>query len=182
VDFENIYNCTFRYVYRFFYYKSVNPASIEDLSHEVFLRFYKKYGTQHFEETEAKRILFGFSSNIYKEWVREQVKEKRAEFLENYDYDVQVEEDLDDFHDGDNAFELKLESQKKIVFDAMSKLNPKIREILECRFVHGMSRKMIAEKMGIKEKDVHTYQKRGIKYLKKIIGESEGNPPVPLMS
>lgn len=172
MDFENIYNCTFRYVYRFFYYKSVNAASIEDLSHEVFLRFYKKFPNQKFEETEAKRMLFGFSNNVYKEWVREQVKEKRAEFLENFDYDVSVEEDSEDFGASEYSLEMKLESQKKVVFEGMKQLSPKIREILEYRFVQELSRKAIAEKMGIKEKDVHTYQKRGIKYLKKIIFSS----------
>ena len=166
VDFQSIYNCTFQYVYRFFYYKSVNTSSVEDLTHEVFIRFFKKFGDRLIEEQEAKRILFGFSSNVYKEWVREQVKAKRADLLDNYNYE---QDSQDDFVD--ELYEQKLESQRKIVLNAMTKLNPKVRFVLESRFLNKMSRKEIAEKMGISEKDVHTYQKRGVKYLKKIINE-----------
>jgi RNA polymerase sigma factor (sigma-70 family) len=168
VDFKNIYNCTFQYVYRFFYYKSVNPSSVEDLTHEVFIRFFKKYGDRLIEETEAKRILFGFSSNVYKEWVREQVKAKRTDLLDNYDYG---QNDEDDFLD--DSYEKKLLAQRKLILEALTHLNPKVRYVLECRFLHGMSRKEIAGKMEISEKDVHTYQKRGVRYLKKIIGGNE---------
>lgn len=184
VDFQAIYNATFQYVYRFFYYKSVNSASIEDLAHDVYLRFYKKYGETSFELVEAKRILFGFCRNVYREWVREQIKEKRSEFLENYDYDVEHEGEIstlsepddvfEEFAEEQTDFEKRHESQKELLKEAISRLNPRVKEILECRFFHNMTRKEIAEKLNMNEKDVHTYQKRGIKYLRKMIHEDGG--------
>jgi RNA polymerase sigma-B factor len=150
------------------------------------MRFYKKYGQQMFEEIEAKRILFGFCRNVYREWVREQVKQKRADFLDNYDYESEDEavehhtldeslESLNDFSAEPTEFEKRMEEQRKVLIEALRQLNPRVREVLECRFFHNMTRKQISEKMGISEKDVHTYQKRGIKYLKKMINGEEAD-------
>lgn len=163
MSFEEIYKLTFKYVYRFFYYKSVNPAEIEDLAHEVYIRYYKKFSSRDIEEVEIKKILYGISNNLYKEWVRQKVKENKVELIDNYDY----EENVEDFCD--EAYEVRLEGQKKQLLEALKLLNEKVRTVLECRFLHGMSRKEISLKLDMKEKDVHTYQKRGIRYLNKII-------------
>jgi len=163
VSFEHIYKTTFQYVYRFFYYKSVNQADIEDLEHEVYIRFYKKFDFENLPEVETKRILFGIARNVYREWVRQCIKENKAEFLDNYEY----EDLIDDFVD--EEFEKKIALQKQVVLEAIEKLNPTVKSVLEYRFIHAKSRKEIAELLGIKEKDVHTYQKRGIKYLRKLI-------------
>lgn len=164
MDFEKIYNATYGNVYRFFYYKSVEKATIEDLSHEVYIRFYKKFRERDLDDIESKKILYGFCSNIYKEWVRQSIKENKADLVDN----IHIEEPEEEFSEG---FEEKVTKQKQVLLQAMEKLNPKVKSILEYRFLHNMSRKEIAEKLNMNEKDVHTYQKRGIKYLKKYVGE-----------
>lgn len=168
MNFEELYNTTFKNIYRFFYYKGVNPSAIEDLTHDVFIRFYQKYNNKALDPVESKKILFGISRNLYKEWVRQSMKEKRSEFDEQF---IQIEGDsLDDYDE--NVYEHRVEKQKQQLKKAILQLNPKIRMVLEYRFFHNMSRKEIAEKLNIGEKDVHTYQKRGIKYLHKIIGKN----------
>jgi RNA polymerase sigma factor (sigma-70 family) len=164
MNIEEIYSQTFQYVYRYFYYKSVNPSDVEDLTHEVYIRFYQKYKEKYLSVYEAKRILYGYCKNIYKEWCRKSYKEKRADLIDNL---VPYEDDFDEFED-DN-YEEKLEDQRKQILQALEKLNSRTKYILESRFLRGMTRKEIADELGISEKDVHTYQKRGIKYLSKII-------------
>lgn len=170
MNFEDVYKSNFSRVYKFFYYKFVNKDYIEDLAHDVFMRFYIKYGyRQVFQSDEASKILYGISNNIFKEWVRKSYKEKRVDFEDNYIYS------LEDFLDKDYAE--KKESQKKQIIEALNNLNPTVKYVLEARFLYGLTRKEIAEKLGVKEKDVHTYQKRGIKYLKKALGN--GNIKIP---
>lgn len=170
MSFEEIYKLTFGYVYKFFYYKNVNSAYLEDLTQDVFMRYYNKYSSNNFSETEAKRILFGISQNVYREWVRDMVKRNRADFDETY---FEYEEDEYDWEDENVS---KHEDYKKIILEKMKSLNPRVREVLELRFLENMSRKEVAEKLNMSEKDVHTYQKRGIKYLNKLV--NEGNVPL----
>jgi RNA polymerase sigma factor (sigma-70 family) len=165
MSFDQIYNATFKNIYRYFYYKGVNQAEVEDLVHEVYIRFYQKYKDRNLEQVEATKILFGFSRNIYKEWVRKCIKEKRVDLLENYDYFEYEEESISEF--ADDEYEKRRDLQKSMIMAGLNHLNPKVRSVLELRFLHGMTRKEIAAKLDMKEKDVHTYQKRGIKYLKK---------------
>jgi RNA polymerase sigma-70 factor (ECF subfamily) len=163
VNFEELYNLNFKYVYRFFYYKSVAKEEIEDLTHEVFIRFYAKFKDYNIDQIESKKILFGFCCNIYKEHVRKSIKENRVEYNDLFEYDECFEEFVDD------EMELKLDNMQKLISECLPKLNPKVRAILECRFLKGMTRKETAAKFNITEKDVHTYQKRGVRYLKKMI-------------
>ncbi|MFW5720396.1 MAG: RNA polymerase sigma factor [Candidatus Dojkabacteria bacterium] len=163
MDFESLYKLHFTSVYRFFYYKSVNTSEIEDLVHDVFMRFYTKYSQETFDEDESKKILYGYARNIYKEWVRARIKEKKTDFNDDIDYS-----DSFDSLPG-KEFEEKLKSQRLQVQEALKLLNPKVKAVIEMRFLAGMSRKEIAEKLHMKENDVHTYQKRGVKYLDKII-------------
>jgi len=175
-EFEELYKSTFESLYRFFYYKSVGKSDVEDLVQEVFSRFYGKYFDKRLSKEESTKILYGISKNLYKEWVRKSIKENRVDFIDNIQFDEIVDEDEEDLM-SENRYKI-IDEQKLVVHKAMEKLSANVKLVLEYRFIHNMTRKQIAEKMGMKQKDVHTYQKRGIKYLKKIIG----NDNVPLKS
>ena len=49
--------------------------------------------------------------------------------------------------------------------DFLSTLSPRVRQVIELRFIKGKSRQETAKIMKMSPKDVHTYQKRGLKYL-----------------
>ena len=118
-----MYKLHFTSVYRFFYYKSVNTSEIEDLVHDVFMRFYTKYSQETFDEDEAKKILYGYARNIYKEWVRARIKEKKSDFNDDIDYS-----DSFDSLPG-KEFEEKLKSQRLQVQEALKLLNPKVKAV-----------------------------------------------------
>ncbi len=172
MDFEKLYNLCFGKVYKFFYYKYVEKDHIEDLAQDAFMRFYNKYGQKSLDEVEAQKILFGICRNVYKEWVRKSIKEKNVSFLDNYEYEIADESTLDDatLFDADDISKV-IEGNLEIIKTCLDQLNETVRKVLEYRFLEGKTRKETAELLGIKEKDVHTYQKRGVKYLKKMVDD-----------
>lgn len=175
MSFEEFYNLNFQKIYKFYYYKFVLKDDIEDLVHESFLRFYKKYGQKDLQTDECQKILYGISRNIYKEWVRKAIKEKNVSFLDNYEYEIaddRVEDDKALFESDEPEGLLK--SNLEVIKECLDELNETVRKVLECRFLEGKTRKETAELLGIKEKDVHTYQKRGVKYLKKLVESRKG--------
>lgn len=171
MDFESFYKKTFQKVYKFFHYKSVETSVIEDLTHDSFLRFYQKYSDKSYDDTEALKILYGIVRNVYREWVRKSINEKRVPLIDNLNYEEEDSVEFAIFEDND--YEDRLFKRVEELKDCISELNEKIRKVLEYRFLEGKSRKEVAILLNISEKDVHTYQKRGIKYLKKIV-ESRG--------
>jgi RNA polymerase sigma-70 factor (ECF subfamily) len=167
MSFEEFYKITFEKVYRYFYYKSVEKAFIEDLTHDCFLRFYTKYQEKLKDQTESQKIIFGICHNVYKEWVRQRMYEKYQPDFEKHATEESIVDNFEDFVD--EEYEKKLDLQKQALKEALSQLNEKVRAVIELRFMQCLSRKEVAEKLNMNEKDVHTYQKRGIKYLNKIL-------------
>lgn len=172
MDFESFYKNTFKAVYRYFYYKSVTKSSIEDLSHDVYFRFFNKYSNTNISEIESTKILFGYCKNIYKEWVRKSIKDGNVTYIDDIEYeyiDDETDRDINDLLSDD--YEKQRLKDKEALLNALSSLSSNIRLVLEYRFLKGMSRKEISDKLNISQKDVHTYQKRGIKYLRKLINK-----------
>lgn len=163
MDLEKIYKNHFSKVYKFFYYRQVQADNIEDICHDVFIRFYTKYKPDVLTEEEILKILYGFCRNMYKEWVRKQINLRSVSFHEF----VQYFDTLEVF--ADESYELRIEKQKDIVRGLIPELNETVQNVIVLRFFHGKSRKDVAAELGITEADVHTYQKRGIRYLRQKI-------------
>lgn len=150
----------------FFYNLDVEKAFLEDLIQDTFIALYQNKKYHKKSTSEQEKILFGIAKNVYRMWVSKRVKElNMSEHIDRY-ADPEIYS-LDNFQD--ENLEKELVKKQEIVNSAIKKLNPTVQQVIQMRFVEKLSRKEIAEKLGIKEKDVHTYQKRGIKYLNKMI-------------
>lgn len=161
---EEAYNQNFRRIYRFFYYKDVKPPTdIEDSVQEVFCRYFSKYDCAKQTSEEITKILYGIAQNIYREWIRKILSEKTTELNEEIDYSDDTETNYDE------EYTERLNKFRADIQAAVKRLNPTLQKVITMRFLDGMSRKDIAEKLGIKEKHVHVYQRRGLKMLEKII-------------
>ena len=170
MTFEKFYNQQFKPVFRFFYYKSVDFKQIEDLVQESFMRFYKSYHSKLTDAEESRKILFGICFNIYKDWVKEMVKNKTIKFIEEYDY----EEGLVEFREFENDnFEVEFEERKKMLRIAIEKLNDKVKEVIKLRFLESKTRKEVSDILNMSEDMVYTYQKRGVKYLKDFLNKDK---------
>lgn len=162
---EKIYYEHVKPVHRYFYYKGVPLSDVEDLVQETFMRFFAKYGTDERAESENRRILYTIAKNVWREWVRSSIRNQTVEFDDLRD----IPENTQDFEE-----ETAPEIDKEKLLKALERLNQTLKNVLTLRFIENMTRKEIALKLQIKEKDVHTYQKRGIKQLQK-----QWNLPVP---
>lgn len=169
MDFESLYNLSFEKIYKFFYYKYVDKETVEDLVHDVFIRYFQKYKDSNHNSNESIKLLYGISRNVYKEWVRKSIKENKIQFLDNIDYvdeSVITEEELINEDLNQKIFQANVDK----IRECIGKLNINVRNVLEQRFLHGKTRKETAEILNLSEDTVHTYQKRGIKYLKNMLG------------
>ncbi len=113
-------------------------------------------------ELEPTKILYGIAKNRYKEWVRALPRNQMLELNEN-EPDISLEQLIDE------EFEAKLDQFREELHSAIKQLNPTLRDVMRMRYLENMTRKEVAEKLGIKEKHVHVYQRRGITALQKII-------------
>ncbi len=181
--FQELYTSSFKGVFRFFYYKSVQFDQIEELCQEVYLRFWDAYQNKLQDTEQCKRILYGIALNVYREWVRSNTKNSFIS-LEYY-WENLLEEDK--INSIDNWCSLEYDQQQEELKQklrwAINQLPEQQRKVLEYRFIHGMTREETARKMNMPVDNVHTYQKRAIKSLKEILQEEfklNSVPPITL--
>ena len=166
--FEEFYQQTFKNTFRFFYYRSVTFNEVDDLVSDCYIRFHQKYQEKLVDETESRKVLSGIAGNILKEWQRKAFSFK----IEELSDDVS-EADLFNFY-AKSDFEDDFRQKQAKLHEAIKSLNPTVRQVLELRFLQNKSRKEAASTLQISEDQVHTYQKRGVKYLKdRLNGEAE---------
>jgi RNA polymerase sigma factor (sigma-70 family) len=175
-DFQEFYDDSFKAAYRFFFYKNVSKSQIEDLVQDSFMRFYQSYQFKLGDKDERGKILLGICLNVYREWVRVQVSTGNVwEYIEEVDW----EEERVSFDEYSNPdYEIEVERRKALLRQSLSELSGTVRSVLELRFLQGLTRAQTADKLGISEDQVHTYQKRGIKYLKEILNQEESNQTI----
>jgi len=160
---EEVYHQHFRRIYRYFYYKDVKPpVEVEDLVQDVFCRYFAKYDCTKQSTDEIRKILYGIAQNIYREWIRKILSEKTTELNDDIDYS-------NDDVDYDEGYAERLNKFRQDIQEAVKQLNPTLRTVITMRYLEGCTRKEVAEKLKIKEKHVHVYQRRGLKALEKII-------------
>lgn len=164
--FEVIYREYVKLVHNFFYYKGVELSEVEDLVQEVFMRLYKNYLDRlgDLDEVETKRLLYTIAKNVWREWVRSSIKHQTYSFDDSFDQAETFEE----------ATEVDPE-ERVVLLAAIDQLPESQQAVLRCRFIEGLTRRETAERLGIAETHVHTYQKRAIHTLRKVVGR----PPVP---
>ena len=173
MDAHTIYTLNAQRVYNYLFYRYVGQQDIEDLMQEVFLRFFAKYPYTNLDELACTKLIYRITSFVYLEWCRQQ-KNTPYELFEEVDHssgEVQFLEDA--YPDSEVDFtQLKL---------ALEQLHPNLRDVLTLRFLEGLSRQEDADRLQIPMANVHVYQKRGIKALRKLLNEelSPAVPPLP---
>jgi len=167
--FEIFYRNSFKGVFRFFYYKSVDLQSIEELCQEVYMRFWKNYKAYLEDFAQSKKIIYGIALNVYREWVRSSLKNETLcvdDFWEQLATEEQISS-IDPWLNSD--YEKQHQKLKKRLKIAISQLPEKQKLVLEYRFLRRLTRKETAARMNTTEDNVYTYQKRAIKALKQIV-------------
>ncbi|MEI6462347.1 MAG: sigma-70 family RNA polymerase sigma factor [bacterium] len=158
MEFNRLYEISFKKLYRFFYYKGVKEADIEDLIQQCYIEIFSKYYKKGLS-VDSVNIVYGYARNILMRWYEnnKQTTNLDEETLESIaSSGWEFEED----------FEEKILPQIEKVKVAIESLNETTRQVIKLRFLDGLSRRETASSLGISEDQVHTIQKRGIEYLK----------------
>ncbi|MCX8034863.1 MAG: sigma-70 family RNA polymerase sigma factor [Candidatus Dojkabacteria bacterium] len=160
-SFEKFYEETFKEAYRYLYMRINNVSDVEDILHDAYLVIYESYKDK-LDSNESKKILFGILQKKYVDYIRLKYREyENIEYIDNYageQNNVISHLDLAQLEDKLRDYIYKLE-----------KKYPKLMIILRMRLLDKLSRREIAEVLNITEDHVHTYQKRAIAIIKKII-------------
>lgn len=170
MEFSKFYESTFHNVVGFFSNLGLTRVDIEDLTQESYLILYKNYFFREgLEEVEMSKILFGICKNQYRDFVKKNIG--RYNLIES----VELVEDPDNYPEAlffakdELEYEERVHQLKLQISKALDTTKGKVREVLKYRFIDGKTRKEVSRLLMISEKDVHTYQKRGIKYIKKYL-------------
>ncbi len=161
---QRIYSAHFKPLYKYFAYRDLSGPDCEDACQEVFLRFFQKYSAGPLSETGQSKILYTIARNVYLEQLRKLTKHAHNELFED---------DLPEGHEWTQFVEEEQSPQgedlRAELIQAIAQLSPALRQVLEMRFIEGLTRREIAEKLNTKEKYVHIYQQRAIKQLQKVV-------------
>jgi RNA polymerase sigma factor (sigma-70 family) len=164
MDAEGVYRERFKPLYRYFYYKNIRVADIDDLVQDTFLRFFERYDTTTLTADDCAKLLYGFARNIYLEWVRAHATHSVVELN-------------DDFPDSSSEEEYEAEQKplslevRGALLTAIHSLNPTLRQVITMRFLEGKTRREVALALDIEPKHVHVYQRRAIAALEKLLAE-----------
>mgnify|MGYP001298737540 CR=1 FL=1 len=143
-DFEGIYRGYVRQIYSFIYRIVGNRSDTEDLTSEVFFRFYKK--RKHYEERgKMLSYLFRIAHNAAIDHFR-----RKKETI-SYDDRIAVDEDFDIPDTPEETAAERLE-----MLSAIERMKPVEREILTLYYLEEMSVKQICRIIGKNESAVKT--------------------------
>ncbi len=172
--FSQIHKNYFKRLFYFFYRKAYVTSEIaEDLVSETFFRAYK-YCQEHkiSSEIEIIKLIYGIAKNVYKEWVSKNINLSEVEFCEEIceiqdDFEnIQLNLDSENENDDISEFELKQNELISKCLNIIETFSDNLRLVMKYIFVEGLSRAETAKLLNISEDAVHTYQKRGVSYIK----------------
>lgn len=147
---------------------SANPDDALDLSQEAFIKAWRSIGQYQFEASFST-WLFRLTSNVCIDFLRRKKRRQETSLTENYDDSDEGEE----FSLPDTAplpEEQAITNETKIeLAQAMERLGPEHREILQLRVVENLPYEQIAEILDIRVGTVKSRLARARLSLRKIL-------------
>jgi RNA polymerase sigma factor (sigma-70 family) len=165
-DIEYIYEKEFEKVYGFFYWKSHDRHTAEDLTSQTFLTFMEKVHEENESIRDATKYLYGVMKNIWLRYLQDKYKNPEL-YMENMD------EFQDEVYEMVSIESTRTDEQR--VTSYIEKL-PKSQEVvMRMRLLNHLSLQEICSHLGRDMNYVKTTQKRGIANLKSLILNTNAN-------
>lgn len=140
---ESIYEKYYPKVYNYIYYRLLNKEITEDLTSEVFLKVIKKYHTYDEKKASIGTWINRIAANTLIDYYRAKKHELDIEDFENYlmeDFDTQRKKLTDEVN--------------KAVYEMLSILSDKERELLYLKFYEDKTNREISRILHVKESTV----------------------------
>jgi RNA polymerase sigma-70 factor (ECF subfamily) len=162
MDIETIYQAHAQRVYAFFYVKSFDKMTAEDLTSKVFMIMVEKTADPEVVVNDVSAYLSGIMRNV---WLRH--------LQEKYQNLVDSVEEIDDFSGfvKKTVDEAETEGLEKIAEPYINRLPEKQQIILRMRLLEKQTLKEICQSLDKDMNYVRTTQKRGIAKLKELLAD-----------
>ncbi len=149
-----LYNKYFKLIYGYFYNKTGNHTTTEDLTSETFLQFTKDLGKFQ-QRSSFKNWLFGIAKFILLAHLREKYQTP-SELDENQAIaKFDLEEPQDNKHES-------------ILQKILEQLSPKYSQVLDLRFLQGYTIAETATELGLTPQNIKVLQHRALKKANKL--------------
>ncbi len=159
---SNIYQKHITKLYRFFFSRTLDRGTAEDLTSETFMRFVgAKVDINNL--SAARKYLYGIAYNVYTDYLKQKYRFQQVVFDES-----QMEQIVEEYES---------ESVQQQLLDKITQLLEQLprrqRLVLALRLVEKMSLAQICDHLSKDMNYVKTTQKRGIKKLQKLIASHD---------
>ena len=159
MDIEAFYDEYADKVYKFFYIKSLDKSTAEDLTSQTFVAFLEKVNAIEIEK--YKEYLYGIMRTVWITFLKNKYKES-IKYLEDVEqFDVYSERVIEDDESKSNI------KERLQIF--IEKLPDKQKTVLRMRIIEDMSVKAVAEELGKDKNYVKTTHQRALKRLREIM-------------
>lgn len=158
--FAELYDCYFPRVYNFIFGRVMNRDVADDLISEVFERIFVKIGTYNPERGKLSTWIFTIASNIVADHFRKQIKCRQ-----------QPVDGLQELPSAQPGIEelLILEENKRCLFESLSRLTDRERNIIGLKFWARLTNREIARLTGESENNVAVILYRAVRRLKDLM-------------
>ena len=146
-------------VYNFLRKNCHSPEDAEDLLQEIFLKLWI-YRENIQPDSSLSSYLFTMARNTLLNYIRDRAKDRLLEVFFN---DLELKDSSEENEDDE------LSCIIKEINDLAQGMPPKRKEVYELRWINGLSRKEIAEKMEISIVTVDIHLRKAVDYLKSVI-------------
>jgi RNA polymerase sigma-70 factor (ECF subfamily) len=156
-DFGSAYETYAEPIYKFFYWRTQNRALSEDLTSSVFEKAWRSRGS--FKTGSARAWLYRIARNL----LIDHWRLRKDVALDDQDSLASEAESIS------TIFDKQLLAER--AHQALAKLPPTMRVVINLRFIEGMSSKKVARITGHSESNVRVIQYRALKRLRKHLNE-----------
>ncbi len=159
MNLESFYDEYADKVYKFFYIKSLDKMTAEDLTSQTFVSFMEK--VQSVEVENHKTYLYGIMRVKWITFLRDKYSSAITE-LENI-------EDFSSYTDTIVASYEKSNGVQERLAEYVNKLPEKQRQVITMRLINNMSVKEVASQLGRDKNYVKTTHHRGLRRLRELL-------------
>lgn len=157
-----LYGRYYQSIYRYFYYRSGDPQTAEDLTADVFLKMVEAIPGYRIEATPFHAWLFQIARNLAIDHFRRNSAHPVAPIHENMDNPAPDVESTLDTH---------LTSRK--LAEALAQIDDNQRDVLLMRFIEGMPISEAAHVLHKTEDAIKALQRRGLTALRQLLNQPE---------
>ena len=146
-------------IYNFLRKNCLSSEDAEDLLQEIFLKLWL-YRENIQPDSSLSSYLFTIARNTLLNYIRDRAKKRLFEFLIN---EAELKDSFKENEDNDMSCIIRE------IDEIAQGMPPKRKEVYELRWIEGLSRKEIAEKMEISIVTVDIHLRKAIDYLKSVV-------------